>query len=83
MSQQQGNLVPAPGLDGPEQLVGQHRGPGLLGLAQPAAPRSAVALTEPVVEQQPEMVVAGLEHLVVELLPVVGITPASSSNRPG
>ena len=81
-AEQQRDPVPAPGLDGPDQLVGQHLGRRLLGLAQPAPPRPAVASTQPVLEQQPEMVVAGLEHPVVQGLPVVGVG-AGLEQQPG
>ena len=53
----------------------RHHGRRLLDLAQPAAPRAAVPLTQPVLKEQPEMVVVGLEHPVVQGLPVVGIGP--------
>lgn len=68
--------------DGPGQLAAQRAGRAPQGLAQPAQPGAARVLAQPELEEQLQVVVARLEHPVVQRLGVVGIG-ARGEQQPG
>ena len=59
--------------DGPGKLAVEHFGRRVQGSAEPPAPRAAAAGAEAELEEQLQVVVAGLEHPVVKSLAVVGV----------
>ena len=67
--------------DGPGQLAAEHLGRGVDGIAEPPAPRPAVAGAQAELEEQLQVVVTGLEHPVVERLAVVRV--GARLRRPG
>ena len=58
---------------GPRELAAEQLGRRVDGVTEASPPWTAVAASEPELEQQHEVRVVGLEHAVVERLPVVGV----------
>jgi hypothetical protein len=59
--------------DGPGELAAEHLGRGVGGIAEPPAPWPAVAGAQAELEEELQVVVARLEHPVVQRLAVVGV----------